>query len=169
MKNILMLRHAKSLHVDPNLKDFDRPLAPRGKKDALQMGAFLKEIGMMPGAVISSTAKRARQTTELFRDGAELEKQTIIWDENLYYGSSADYLVAIQKRSDETNTVLLVGHNPKIENIARRLCGNGSIRMPTAALVCMECSAREWNRVRESQASLSWLMIPKVLKKIGGG
>ncbi|MBN2732552.1 MAG: histidine phosphatase family protein [Balneolaceae bacterium] len=166
MKYILLLRHAKSSHEDSSLKDFDRPLAPRGNKDASGMGGFLRKIDYLPGSIISSPAERAGQTTKLLLHGAELNEDIVQWNEELYYGSSRDYLRAIQKADDKTDTALVVGHNPKIEDIARRLCGNGSVRMPTAAIVCLEQPAKEWSQIREGLASLKWMMIPKILNKL---
>lgn len=168
MKQVLLLRHAKSSHDDSSLKDFDRPLAPRGKRDAPAMGNFAKETDYLPAAIISSPAKRAKQTTHLFLDGAGLDENLMHWNEDLYYGSSQDYLQAIQNNEPAVNTIMVVGHNPKIEDITRRLCGNGSVRMPTAALVCLEQPAKEWSQIREGMASIKWMMIPKLLGKLRG-
>jgi phosphohistidine phosphatase len=167
MKYMLLLRHAKSSHDDSSLKDFDRPLAARGKEDATRMGEFVRDIDCLPGVIISSTAKRAKQTTQLFCKGAGLDEDEIQWDEDLYYGSSHDYLAAIKKAANVSERIMLVGHNPKIEDVARRLCGNASIRMPTAALACFEQPANEWNQISEGLASLKWMMIPKVLNELG--
>lgn len=166
MKTILLLRHAKSSHANSSLKDFDRPLAPRGKKDAPKMGAFIRDIEYLPGMIISSPAKRAKQTTQLFLNGAGLTEDIIQWNEDLYYGSSADYLATIQRAENDTDIIMLIGHNPKMEDIARRLCGSASVRMPTAALVCLEQPANEWSQIREGMAWLKWMMIPKVLNKM---
>ncbi len=166
MKYILLLRHAKSSHDDSSLKDFDRPLAPRGERDAPRMGEFIRGVNYLPGTIISSTATRAGQTTELFLKGAKLEDRILQWNEDLYYGSSQDYLESIQNNEHTADIVMLVGHNPKMEDIARRLCGNGSVRMPTAGLICFEQPANNWKQIREGAASLKWMMIPKLLAKI---
>ncbi|MDX1586508.1 MAG: histidine phosphatase family protein [Balneolaceae bacterium] len=169
MKHILLLRHAKSSWDDSSLDDFDRPLAKRGKKDAPRMGAFIKKSGYLPDKVYSSTAKRARQTTRLFCEPARLEDETITWTEDFYYGSAYDYLEAIQQSPDNAETVMLVGHNPKMEEIASLLCSDNksyTVRMPTAALVCLEHPAVKWKQVREGTARIKWMMIPKLLKKL---
>lgn len=166
MKYILLHRHAKSSHDDSSQKDFDRPLAPRGKKDAPRVGQFIKSIEYQPGAIISSTAKRAEQTTRLFLKGAQLDEGIVQWNKDLYYGSSQDYLEAIQNAQSPADIIMLVGHNPKLEDIARRLCGNGSVRMPTAGLACFEQPANKWGQIREGMASLKWMMTPKLLNKL---
>ena len=168
MKHILLLRHAKSSHEDASLKDFDRPLAPRGERDAIRMGKFLKNIDSLPGLVVSSTAKRAEQTTRLFIEGAELSESIVQWNEDFYYGSSQDYLESIQVNNSNTDCIMLIGHNPKIEDIGRRLCGNGSIRMPTTGLACFEQPANTWEQIREGLASIKWMMTPKMLAKMDG-
>lgn len=166
MKQVLLLRHAKSSWDDAQLKDIDRPLAARGKKDAPRMGTFLKQAGYLPGAVISSTAQRARETTELCLEAAGLDKDMITWNKDLYYGSSLDYLEAIQQAPEDTGRIMLVGHNPKMEEIAGALCGGANIRMPTAALVCFEQPANRWQQIARGLPQIKWMMIPKVVKHL---
>jgi len=169
MKHILLLRHAKSSWDDSSLDDFDRPLAKRGKKDAPVMGAFAKKTGYCPGQIFSSTAKRARQTTALFCKQAGIDEEVIEWTDDFYYGSSFDYLEVIRNSSDDAATVMLVGHNPKMEEVTSLLCTDNNtytVRMPTAALVCLEHPAVKWSQVREGTARVKWMVIPKLLKKL---
>lgn len=169
MKQILLLRHAKSSWDDSSLKDFDRPLAKRGRDDAPRMGRFLKKIGYLPAHIVSSPAQRAKETIGLFLGAAGMDEEIVVWNEDLYYGSYRDYLQAVAEAPDDAERILLVGHNPKMEDAAGELCGgeNGaSIRMPTAALVCFEHPANRWEQVRPGTAQLKWMMIPKVLKKL---
>lgn len=167
MKYILLLRHAKSSRKDSGLKDIDRPLANRGQKDASAMGKFLKQVEYIPGTIISSPAVRARQTIELLAESAGLDKRTIRWNDDFYYGSGLDYLKTIQQCDEPVQTVLLVGHNPKLEETASLLCGEkrGIIRMPTAALVCIEHPAIEWLQIKEGTARLKWMMVPELVNK----
>lgn len=169
MKYILLLRHAKSSWDDPDLDDFDRPLAKRGKKDAPRMGFFSKKTGYLPERILSSTAKRARQTTELFCKQAGIGEEIIAWTDDFYYGTAFDYLEAIQDSPEDADTIMLVGHNPKMEETASLLCSDNNsytVRMPTAALVCLEHPAVKWSQVREGTARVKWMVIPKLLKKI---
>lgn len=169
MKHILMLRHAKSSWDDSSLDDFDRPLAKRGMKDAPRMGAFAKKSGYLPDHIFSSTAKRARETTSLFCKQSGLDNDIIEWTDDFYYGSAFDYLEAIQSSPEELGTVMLVGHNPKMEEVASLLCSDNNsytVRMPTAALVCLEHPAVKWSQVKEGTARIKWMVIPKLLKKL---
>jgi len=171
MKYILLLRHAKSSWDDPGLDDFDRPLAKRGIKDAPRMGAFARKTGYVPDLVISSPAERARQTTQFFTSKAGIDEEAIQWERNFYYGSASDYLTAVQQCGDDNgiDSVMLVGHNPKMEETASLICGSGSsyiTRMPTAALVCIEHPAVKWEQVKAGTGRIKWMVIPKLLKKL---
>lgn len=169
MKYVLLLRHAKSSWDDPTLEDFDRPLAKRGLKDAPKMGAFVRKAGYRPDLIISSTAERARQTSKLFSAEADLDEDAIQWNREFYYGSASDYLEASKQCDDEIETVLLVGHNPKMEETVSLICGNGRsyiARMPTAALVCIEHPAASWEQLRAGTGRMKWMVIPKLLKKL---
>ncbi|MFY0683436.1 MAG: histidine phosphatase family protein [Balneola sp.] len=169
MKQILLLRHAKSSWSQGDLSDFERPLAERGLKDAPKMGGFLKETGNTPDQIISSTAQRAKETTKLALDGMEKDQDIISWNQDLYYGGIGDYLKAIQSAHSKVERVILVGHNPKIENTAGALMGSNAVanvRMPTAALVCLNTYVKDWQQVSWGSCQLAWMMIPKVLKHI---
>lgn len=168
MKQILLMRHAKSRWENPGLKDFDRPLAKRGLKDAPRMGKFLLEKGYNPGLVISSPAARARETTNLCIKAGQFDESLIHWNDDFYYGSSEDYLSALQTVPDDIERVLLVGHNPLMELTAGLLTtGDPSTvaRMPTAGLICLESHINRWEDISPGSSQIKWMMIPKVLDK----
>lgn len=165
------MRHAKSSWENPDLKDFDRPLAKRGLKDAPEMGKYLRKIKYKPALVISSPAQRAKETTQLSMEAAKLDKEQIVWNEDLYFGSVRDYVASIQSASDEYERIMLVGHNPLMENTTGILTGaerKTAVRMPTAAIVCLESFAETWETIAPGTCQIKWMMIPKVLKKITG-
>lgn len=169
MKQILLLRHAKSSWANPGLTDFDRPLAGRGLNDAPAMGEFVRNIEYEPAAIFSSPAARAKQTTELFIKGADISEDIVSWHKDLYHGSMREYIALIQSASDGNDRIMLVGHNPLMENTAGMLAGSEhkiAVRMPTAALVCLECFADKWKDVTPGTCQIKWMMIPKVLKKM---
>ncbi len=171
MKQILILRHAKSSWEDESLKDFDRPLGPRGVEDAPMMGKFLREIGHKPDLIISSSAKRAKETTLYVIEGMKVDERIIRWDSDLYYGSESSYLQGIRNTNEKIERVMLVGHNPTVENVTGALIGSGgaaNLRMPTAALVCLNTYVLHWEQVQWGTCQLNWMMIPKVLKKVFG-
>ncbi len=169
MKEILLMRHAKSSWSDAGLKDFDRPLNKRGLKDAPRMGKYIREIQCRPDAIISSTAERARQTALLSAKAAKLEENIISWNEQFYYGTAADYLAAVQSASEDWERIMLVGHNPRMEQMVSLLSGAEAepVRMPTAALVCLECAVDYWENIKPGSCRIKWMMVPKILKKLG--
>ncbi|MCA9172760.1 MAG: histidine phosphatase family protein, partial [Planctomycetales bacterium] len=87
MKLLTLLRHAKSDWGDPGLSDFDRPLNERGRKDAPAVGSFFERAGLTPDLIVSSPARRARQTCDLFAQEAGYKKR-ISWEESIYAASS---------------------------------------------------------------------------------
>lgn len=169
MKFILLLRHAKSSWDDPDLDDFDRPLAGRGLDDAPRVGQYLRQIGYKPDYIVSSPAERAKQTTELVTEAMKMDERIIQWDQDLYFESAAKYVQAIQNTPDKAETIMIVGHNPLMEATATALSGGTettAFRMPTAALVCLESYAVRWSDINRGTCQVKWMMIPKVLKKI---
>lgn len=168
MKQLLLMRHAKSGWGQPDQTDFDRPLADRGLHDAPMMGEFMRSTNYAPEWVISSPAHRAKETTMLSMEAAQVSEDQIIWSEDLYYGTVQDYVAAIQSTPEEYDRVLLIGHNPLVENTAGILAGaeqKTAIRMPTAALVCLESFADSWEAITPGTCQIKWMMIPEILKK----
>lgn len=130
------------------------------------MGTLLKETGYLPGAVISSPAQRAKDTTKLCLEAAGLDEDIITWNDDLYYGTPTDYLEAIQHAPDDWNRIMLVGHNPKMEELASLLCGEANIRMPTAALICFEQPANRWEQILRGMSGIKWMVIPRLIKNL---
>jgi phosphohistidine phosphatase len=162
MKTLLLLRHAKSSKDDPLLKDFDRPLNERGTNDAKLIGKFLKKKKISPGLILSSPAKRARQTAELFTLASGLKTEPT-YDQRIYESSVRRLLEVLAEVQDTVPTVVLVGHNPEFEELCESLTGEAH-RLPTAALSCIELRLQKWSRVRPGIGRLKWRMKPKKLK-----
>ncbi|MCA1667153.1 MAG: histidine phosphatase family protein, partial [Thermomicrobia bacterium] len=133
-KTLLVLRHAKSDRGDRSLRDHDRPLAPRGESDAPQMGVALAALDLIPDCLLTSTAVRARETARLV--AAALEYGGEIVEEPALYAASVDTLLDALRDCDEAVTVLLVGHNPGVEELIGLLTGGAdaepTVRVPTA-------------------------------------
>ncbi len=121
MHQLLLLRHAKSVRDEPGLPDRDRPLAPRGRRDATALRGALRALGLVPDLVLLSPSLRTRQTL------AALEP----WDDTplvealdpLYLADPADIQAALAEVAETVRSVLLVGHNPGLHAFARRLAG----------------------------------------------
>ena len=161
MKTLLLLRHAKSDWDDTSLRDFDRPLAARGERDAPRIGKALRKRSPTPDLIISSPAVRAKQTIEAVMKGAKLNLE-IRFDETVYGASSPELMKLIRRLPDGKSFVLLVGHNPGFEDLVGRLTGSHE-RMPTAALACIEFQIDHWEDVKDGEGKFAWLLTPKQL------
>jgi phosphohistidine phosphatase len=145
MKTLLLLRHAKSSWDEPGLDDHDRPLNKRGRKAAPRMGQLLRDEGLVPDAVLSSSALRARDTAgavceAIGNEGGVDERH------DLYLAAPGTYLRAVRELPDEAERALVVGHNPGLEDLLEALCGR-SHRMPTAALAVLELPVKHWSEL----------------------
>ncbi|NOJ29425.1 MAG: phosphohistidine phosphatase [Nitrososphaeraceae archaeon] len=167
MRKLLLLRHGKSSWDDHNLEDHDRPLTERGREDSFVMGKFLKKENLIPDLIISSTAKRANKTANIIAknsgyDGEILETKT------LYTASSGDYEKIIKDIHDEYKTILLVGHNPVIEEVVERITGIMQI-MKTCSLVQINLHIDSWKNFHfDRKYELASLFNVKEIKKMGG-
>ena len=122
MKTLLVLRHAKSSWNDPALDDHERPLNKRGRRDAPRMGELVREYGLIPDVVISSDAVRARLTAEAVVEAARYVGE-ILLDPHLYLACPADILSLLRTVREKAETVMIVGHNPGLEELVEQLTG----------------------------------------------
>jgi len=165
MKHVLLLRHAKSSWDEADLLDIERPLAPRGERDAHRIGEALRKREPLPDLVLSSTAKRTRQTIEKVIRAAHLalEPQFI---PALYAASSDQIMEILRALPADCECALLVGHNPGFEELLGRLTSEWE-PMPTAALACISLDCEHWKEVADSTGTLAWLLTPKRLEEDG--
>ena len=146
MKTLLLLRHAKSSWKDESLTDHERPLNKRGKKTAPQMGHLLRDQGLVPDLIVSSTAVRARSTAEAAAEACGYRGEVTLSDE-LYLATSGEILQYAQERTEETlGRIMLVGHNPGMEGLVNMLSGQ-SEPFPTAALAAIELGIDSWRKL----------------------
>jgi phosphohistidine phosphatase len=162
MKTLLLLRHAKSSWKDTGLDDFDRPLNGRGQKAAPQMGKFLRKQKVQPELVLSSPAERARQTAALVMEAAKLTAP-LRYDERIYEASARQLLEVVSQIEEDAKVVLLVGHNPGLEQLLEQLTGEREA-LPTAALAQISLDVEKWSKVRDNSGSLVRLVKPKELE-----
>ncbi len=142
MKTLLILRHAKSSWDNSSLADHDRPLNKRGKRDAPKMGRLLAREDLTPDLIISSTAERALTTAEFVAISADYDNEIQI-TRQLYHAGPEEYIEVLQQVDDTYRRVMVVGHNPGMEDLVEELGGQYH-RMPTAALVQFELPIDSW-------------------------
>ena len=138
-KTLFLLRHGKSDWSKAGHPDHDRPLNARGKSAVPRVAAWLKAQSQSLDCVISSTAVRAKDTAFLVADELGMKHNVVILDQSLYLAEPETYVQSLTHLSPNPKSVMLVGHNPGISELATRLCSE-SIEMPTAALIQIELS-----------------------------
>ena len=129
-RTLVLFRHAKSAW--PDVPDHDRPLARRGIRAAPVMGRWLREAGLVPGQVLCSTARRARETWQFAQAGLAASPP-VTFDVRIYAAAPADLLALIREVRPATGTLLLIGHNPAIEDLARLLAAASGAAGPGTA------------------------------------
>jgi phosphohistidine phosphatase len=142
MKILLILRHAKSSWANPILADFDRPLKKRGKRDAPRMGRFIRQQDLVPDLILSSPALRARQTAQAVVEESGYQGEIELVPD-FYPGDPISHFDALLSAPDQCHVVMIVGHNPGLEELLGVLTGE-SARMPTAALAQVSLPIDHW-------------------------
>lgn len=136
MKTLYLVRHAQASKEDTSLPDRDRPLNPRGEHDAPLMGQRLARRGARPDLLLTSPARRALTTARLLAEALGLPRHAIIVDERLYEGNAQALLAMVRAVDDRHRTLMLVGHNPDISQLAHRLAPEVSGMSTCAVLEC---------------------------------
>lgn len=160
MKKLLLLRHAKSSWDDPELADFDRPLNSRGIRSAKFLGELIHEREISADRVVSSTAKRAKQTAVLVSQIGGLPD--VVYDERIYQASVIRLIGLVGEFDDAFDSVLLIGHNPGIAELIRVLTGE-SHEIPTAALSRISLPIERWSDVAPACGTLEFVIRTKDL------
>jgi phosphohistidine phosphatase len=150
MKSLLLLRHAKSSWSNPNVADHDRPLNARGKQDAPRMGRLLRQLDLVPDLIISSTAKRAVSTAEAVAVESGYENE-IELARHLYHAWPGTFVEALRAVDEAYQRVMIVGHNPGLEELVEELTGLTE-RMPTGALARITLPVQRWLELDEETA-----------------
>jgi len=163
MKTLYLLRHGKSSWKDETLPDVERPLNGRGRRASQTVGAFLKREKIIPDLVLSSSAIRARQTTDIVMETAKL-RTDLRFDERIYEAGAQRLLEVVRQIEKSKKIVLLVGHNPGMEEFLTVLTGAVDT-MPTGTLSKVVLSASNWADMGDKGATLEWIVKPKELKK----
>ncbi len=157
MKTLLLLRHAKSSWKQPELNDHDRPLNKRGKKEAPKVGKYLKENRLVPDLILSSTARRARDTAQAVADESGYKGEVVFY-QDLYLSDTACYLDILQCQPDTANRILVVGHNPDLDDLLTLLT-DISNHLATAALAQIDLPISSWQELNEAtdgRLQLTW-------------
>lgn len=164
MKQILIMRHAKSDWYSGAESDFKRPLNERGERDAPRMGLEILKREIVPDHILSSPAKRAFDTAKAVADESGFMGKIKKVDD-FYFGSLGEVLTHLKNLDNSIKRVLVVGHNPTWGQLAEKLVdGNIEIEMSTASLVSVDANIENWNDLELGRCQFNWLLKPKMLE-----
>jgi phosphohistidine phosphatase len=172
---LMLLRHAKAEKAEPGMRDRDRPLAPRGRKDAQRLGAYLAHHSLVPDRAIVSPARRTRETWECL--GSRLAAApgglpAADFDDRLYNASAQAGLDVLTETDPSIGTLLVVGHNPSVHEMARLLIAAGDVEareqlneaLPTGGLAVIDFAGKDWRALHPQGGRLDRFVTPRLLK-----
>ncbi|MXX03275.1 MAG: histidine phosphatase family protein [Gemmatimonadetes bacterium] len=147
MKELILVRHAKSSWRDPTLSDHERPLNKRGKRDAPEMGERLAKSGCDPDLMVSSSAVRALDTARNIAGKLGYPRESIAVEERLFHAGVAELLHVIRGVDDSVDILMLFGHNPGLTDFANHIGPREIFNMPTCAVLHLRFHADTWSMV----------------------
>jgi phosphohistidine phosphatase len=170
MRRLLLLRHAKAERLQPGGRDQDRVLTERGRADARKLGAYLARHSFVPDRAMVSTSARTRETWELLAT-AFAKAPPVSFEDRLYNASPQAILQAIKDTGATACTLLVIGHNPGLQELAAMLVASGDIDarerlgedFPTAALAAISFAAEDWAGVHAHGGRLEHFVTPRWL------
>jgi phosphohistidine phosphatase len=161
MKTLLIIRHAKSSWDNINTPDIDRPLNDRGKKDAPAMARKLIKAGIRPDRLVSSPARRARHTAELFGREFNIADKDILILNELYHAQPSTFQQVVAGLSDDNNTVAVFSHNPGITAFVNTLSSVRLDNMPTCAVFAVKGGSPKWSEFLSGHYEFLFFHYPK--------
>ena len=161
MKSLILVRHAKSSWDSPELSDKERPLNSRGKHDAPMMGKLLNKLGLKAELIISSPAKRARQTAKRIAKEIGYKEEDIQVDNNLYMAGIEDFYDVIGLVNDKVNTLFVFSHNYGITDFANYISNSDIDNIPTCGIVRIDLDIDSWSKIKNEKGKLVFFEYPK--------
>lgn len=167
-RTVILLRHGKSSWSESTLADIDRPLAPRGERAARKLAKYIRRKRIRPALVLCSPALRTRQTLEAVQ--ASLGKRSVVEIvPQLYAASKQELLERLQALPERVSSVMLIGHNPGLQDLALGLASRGAYlpqleeKFPTGALATLVVRSESWSALRPGEAELVDYVVPRQL------
>lgn len=145
MKRLLILRHAKSSWADSSQDDWHRPLNERGREDAPRVGEWLRDRSVVPDVIITSDAVRARATAQAVAKAAGFAHELVL-EPVLYLAKPDEVIGVLNTVQDAARIVMIVGHNPGLEELVRQLTGD-DVGLVTAAIVDLKVPIDRWSEL----------------------
>jgi phosphohistidine phosphatase len=161
MKRLTLLRHAKSSWDDSFLDDFERPLNPRGRRTAPEMGRRLTAADSVPDLIISSPARRAINTARMVAREMNYAEARLIEEPSLYHAGWGQILDVINSLETLAGHLMICGHNPGLTDLANMLCKARIDNMPTASVFCVDFDIDDWSQLESGTGQFVFFDMPK--------
>ena len=161
MKYVLLVRHAKSSWDAADTSDFDRTLNERGKKDAPEMAHRLQKRHVAIDAFVSSPAKRAKKTAELFASTLGADKKDILYIDKLYHAAAPVFFDTIAGMADSIQCMAIFAHNPGITDFVNMLTSVRTDNMPTCAVFAVTANISSWKEFEKAKKEFWFFDYPK--------
>jgi len=169
MRRLMLLRHAKTERAEPGTRDRDRKLTKRGRADAPVIGAYMAHHGLLPDLALVSPVTRAQETWTLIAP-AFAKTPRVTRDERIY-NVSPERLISIIAETRGARSLLIVGHNPSLHDVAVQLIAAGDVearervseKLPTSGLVVIEFSIDDWSKLHSRSGRLEHFVTPRLL------
>ena len=171
-RTLMLLRHAKSDRSGLEIDDAARPLTERGARAARSIGNWIRKSGPTPGLVLCSPARRAQDTWQIVRAEIDPPPPSEVVPGIYDFGNGDALLDVIRQHGGTAQTLMLVGHNPSMEELATRLTGSGdsalrnrlATKFPTAALAIIVFPPGNWSGIGWNSGELSSFVCPHDLQ-----
>ncbi|MDX3959852.1 histidine phosphatase family protein [Aliarcobacter skirrowii] len=163
MRELILIRHAKSDWSNPLLDDFERPLNKRGEKNAPFMAKILKKELQKPDLIISSPSFRTKLTLEYFLKEFEY-KGEVIFEKSIYEAPFENLLKVIKNIDDKYKTIFLIGHNPGLNDLANFLLGSFEDNIPTSGVLKIDFDTNSWKNISKDNSKLIFFKYPKMFE-----
>jgi phosphohistidine phosphatase len=169
MRRLMLLRHAKTERAEPGQRDRDRKLTKRGRDDAPVIGAYMARHGLTPDVVLVSPAKRTQETWALIAP-AFAKAPRLVNGERIY-NATTEALFEIISATRGAHSVLVVGHNPGLHDVAMQLIASGNVdarervveKLPTSGLVVIALAFDDWSRLHPHAGRLERFVTPRLI------
>jgi len=169
MRRLMLLRHAKTERPEPGERDRDRKLTKRGRADAPTIGTYMARHGLVPDLALASPARRAQETWTLL--AANFAKPPKVTEDERIYNASVDELIAVIRQAGNARSLLVVGHNPGLHDLAVHLIASGDVavreriaeNLPTSGLVVIDFPFNDWARLHPQGGRLEHFITPRLI------
>ncbi len=163
MKKLYIVRHAKSSWEDPELRDHDRPLLPKGIKKTGKIAGFLKKKNIKPDLMISSTAVRAYETAKIIAKELAYPLDEILKEPSFYHSDAANIQSCLYGLDNAINSVMIFGHNPTFTTLANEFLPEPIEWLPTSAVVGVKIDTDKWEEMMFNDLETEFIVSPKML------